>query len=83
METHKLIINATPLGTFPKITDCPAIPYETLTPAHFLFDLVYNPALTEFLRRGQEQGAAIRNGYDMLIGQAEKAWEIWNTTSHE
>ena len=83
METHKLIINATPLGTFPKITGCPAIPYETLTPAHFLFDLVYNPALTEFLRRGQEQGAAIRNGYDMLIGQAEKAWEIWNTPSHE
>lgn len=83
METHKLIINATPLGTFPKVTGCPAIPYETLTPAHFLFDLVYNPAFTEFLRRGQEQGAAIRNGYDMLIGQAEKAWEIWNTTSHE
>ncbi len=74
-----LIINATPLGTFPKIEGCPAIPYEALGPQHFLFDLVYNPAVTEFLKRGAAQGAHTQNGYDMLVGQAEKAWEIWNT----
>ena len=51
------------------------MPYETITPAHFLFDLVYNPPLTEFLRRGKAQGAAICNGYEMLVGQAEKAWD--------
>lgn len=74
-----LIINATPLGTFPKIEGYPAIPYEALGPHHFLFDLVYNPAVTEFLKRGAAQGAHTQNGYDMLVGQAEKAWEIWNT----
>ena len=78
MHSHPLIVNATPLGTFPKVAGCPALPYETITPAHFLFDLVYNPPLTEFLRRGKAQGAAICNGYEMLVGQAEKAWEIWN-----
>ena len=78
MHSHPLIVNATPLGTFPKVAGCPALLYETITPAHFLFDLVYNPPLTEFLRRGKAQGAAICNGYEMLVGQAEKAWEIWN-----
>ena len=79
-QTH-LIINATPLGTFPNVKDCPDIPYQALGPDHFLFDLVYNPAVTEFLKRGTDQGAHTQNGYDMLIGQAEKAWEIWNSPS--
>jgi len=78
VRSRRLIVNATPLGTFPKTDECPDIPYDAIGEAHFLFDLVYNPPLTEFLRRGQERGAAIANGYDMLAGQAEKAWEIWN-----
>lgn len=79
MASHQLIINATPLGTFPNIETCPRIPYDQLTSEHNLFDLVYNPSVTEFLRRGSVQGAATCNGYQMLVGQAEKAWSIWNT----
>ncbi len=78
VRTHRLIVNATPLGTFPNTDACPDIPYEAVGKEHFLFDLVYNPPLTEFLRRGQMRGAAVVNGYDMLVGQAEKAWAIWN-----
>ena len=78
VRTRRLIVNATPLGTFPKTDECPDIPYEAIGETHFLFDLVYNSPLTEFLRRGRQQGAAIANGYDMLVGQAEKAWSIWN-----
>ena len=78
VRAHRLIVNATPLGTFPNAEGCPVLPYEALGAGHFLFDLVYNPAVTEFLKRGAAQGAATRNGYDMLVGQAEKAWEIWN-----
>lgn len=78
MTSHRLIVNATPLGTFPKVDEAPNLPYHALGADHFLFDLVYNPPLTEFLKRGAAQGAAIRNGYEMLVGQAEKAWGIWN-----
>lgn len=78
VRAHPLIVNTTPLGTYPQAEGCPALPYEALGPQHFLFDLVYNPPVTEFLRRGAAQGAATQNGYDMLRGQAEKAWEIWN-----
>lgn len=75
---HKLIVNTTPLGTFPDVDVAPQIPYERLTQSHYLFDLVYNPEETKFLRLGREQGAQTKNGWDMLVGQAEKAWEIWN-----
>lgn len=75
----KLIINTTPLGMYPNVTACPDIPYTLLTPDHLLFDLVYNPAVTEFLARGKKMGAAVVNGYDMLIFQAEASWKIWNT----
>ena len=78
MESHRLIVNTTPLGTFPDTESAPDIPYELLGATHFLFDLVYNPPLTRFLSLGQTRGAAIKNGYDMLVGQAEKSWEIWN-----
>ncbi|MCK6641542.1 MAG: shikimate dehydrogenase [Bacteroidia bacterium] len=74
----KLIVNCTPVGTFPNVNEAPAIPYEYITSDHFLYDLVYNPAETEFLRRGKERGAMIQNGYDMLKMQAEKAWTIFN-----
>jgi shikimate dehydrogenase len=76
---HTLIINTTPLGTFPTIDVCPKIPYQHVTPQHYLFDLVYNPAKTLFLQKGAEQGAAIKNGYDMLVIQAEESWKIWNS----
>lgn len=75
---YRLIINTTPVGTFPHADEYPNLPYETLSDRHYLFDLVYNPPVTEFLRRGAERGAKILNGYEMLVGQAEKSWEIWN-----
>ncbi len=73
-----LIINTTPLGTFPDVEECPAIPYQYLIAQHFLYDLVYNPPKTLFLKKGEEYGAAIKNGYDMLVIQAEESWRIWN-----
>ncbi len=75
---HKLIINTTPLGMFPEIADAPDIPYSFITSEHLLFDLIYNPEETEFLKRGKQQGAQIKNGLEMLQLQAEKSWEIWN-----
>lgn len=79
LKENLLIINTTPLGTFPKIEECPDIPYEYLGNKHLLYDLVYNPAETEFLKRGKLRGAAIKNGLEMLHMQAEKSWEIWNS----
>jgi shikimate dehydrogenase len=75
---HKLIINTTPLGMFPEITAAPDIPYSFITSEHLFFDLIYNPAETEFLKRGKQQGAQIKNGLEMLQLQAEKSWLIWN-----
>jgi shikimate dehydrogenase len=75
---HQLIINTTPVGMFPKTQDAPDIPYSFLTSQHLLFDLIYNPEETEFLKRGKQQGAEIKNGLEMLQLQAEKSWEIWN-----
>ena len=78
IEQSQLIINTTPLGMHPKINECPDIPYSALTAKHFLYDLVYNPEKSLFLEKGEMQGCSIKNGYEMLILQAEKAWEIWN-----
>jgi shikimate dehydrogenase len=78
LKEHLVVINATPLGTFPKVDTCPPIPYESLTADHVLFDLVYNPEETLFMKKGKEKGAAVKNGLEMLHGQAIKAWEIWN-----
>ncbi len=75
---HKLIINTTPVGMFPQIQDVPDIPFSFITSQHLLFDLIYNPEETEFLKRGKQQGAQIKNGLEMLQLQAEKSWEIWN-----
>lgn len=79
IENHRLIINTTPLGTFPNTEECPMIPYQWVTRSHYLYDLVYNPAETLFLKKGAEQGATTMNGLKMLELQAEKAWEIWTT----
>jgi len=76
--SHTLIINTTPLGMYPKVDICPPLPYEAIGAQHYLFDLVYNPARTLFLQNGDQRGAAVENGYDMLIGQAEESWRIWN-----
>lgn len=75
---YQLIINCSPIGTYPKSEQCPNIPYELLTKNHFLYDLVYNPAETLFLQKGKAQGCAVQNGLPMLHYQAEKAWDIWN-----
>lgn len=74
---HFLIVNTTPLGTWPKTEGFPPIPYELLTPDHYLFDLVYNPELTTFMQKGLAAHAHACNGYAMWLGQAEKNWEIW------
>lgn len=79
LHNHKLVINCTPLGSYPKVDTMPPVPYEYLTQAHYLYDLVYNPPLTRFLQKGLEQGCMIKNGYDMLTGQAELGWRIWNS----
>lgn len=78
IHSHSLIINTSPVGTYPKVEDCPAIPYHLLGEQHLLYDLVYNPAETLFLQKGKEQNAQTHNGLPMLHLQAEKAWEIWN-----
>jgi shikimate dehydrogenase len=79
MASHTLIINTTPLGMFPNIEACPAIPYDLLTPEHHLFDLTYNPAASTFLTKGQQMGATIQNGQQMFVEQAEQSWRIWNS----
>lgn len=82
IKEYPLIINATPLGSFPKVDTAPQIPYEYLSADSYLYDLVYNPAKTLFLQKGEERGAAIKNGYEMLVGQAELSWKIWNGEAH-
>ena len=79
LNTHKLIINCTPLGTFPNIDLKPALNYNLLTSEHVLFDLIYNPSETSFLKEGLLQGATIANGASMLVGQAEASWSLWNS----
>lgn len=74
----KLIINCTPLGTYPNVTSFPDLDYENIGNGHFCFDLVYNPSETKFLQKCKANGAKTINGYDMLVYQAEKSWEIWN-----
>jgi len=77
MAIHKLIINTTPLGMHPAVDKAPELPYNLIGNEHYLFDLVYNPPETMFMRKGKENGAYAQNGQEMLIGQAEAAWEIW------
>jgi len=79
IQTYTVIINCTPLGTHPNIEDSPNIPYQYITNTHLLFDLIYNPTETKFLKEGKKRGAITKNGYEMLELQAEKSWEIWNS----
>lgn len=78
IQQHKIIINSTPLGTFPDIEEHPNIPYEGIANQHILFDLIYNPEETVFLKRGKQNNAVTINGLNMLKYQAEKSWSIWD-----
>ena len=78
LNTAKLIINTTPLGMSPNIEGLPDLPYEQLTPNHFLYDLVYNPLKTAFMQKGIDANCWVKNGLEMLHGQAEAAWKIWS-----
>lgn len=78
MNEYTLIINCSPVGTFPKVDEAPAIPYQFVTGKHLLYDLVYNPEVTTFMRLGSQRGATVKSGLEMLHGQAVASWEIWN-----
>ena len=78
MATHTIIVNCTPLGMYPDVDNCPDIPYKHITARHLLYDCIYNPEETLFLRQGRAQGAQTKNGMEMLTGQAKAAWSIWN-----
>lgn len=79
VREHPLIVNCTPLGTFPNINEKPDIPYEGISGGHFLYDLVYNPSETAFLKEGIRRGAMTQNGLAMLHAQAEAAWSLFRT----
>ncbi|MFH2142232.1 MAG: shikimate dehydrogenase [Bacteroidota bacterium] len=80
INEYSIIINTTPVGSYPESESCPEIPYNLLSDKHFLFDLIYNPEKSKFLSLGENAGAKIKNGYEMLIMQAEESWKIWNKT---
>ena len=79
LDERTVIINTSPLGMYPNMNEAPPIPYEWVTPRHLLFDLIYNPEKTLFLQKGEERGAKICNGAEMLVLQAEESWRIWNS----
>jgi len=78
VKWHRLIVNTTPIGTAPNINEAPTIVYDGISEKHLLYDLIYNPAKTQFLLEGEKRGASIQNGLTMLKIQAEKSWEIWS-----
>ncbi len=78
IHNSKLIINCTPIGMYPNVDVAPNIPYNAISEKHLLYDLVYNPEETLFLKKGKEKGAQTKNGLEMLYLQAERSWEIWN-----
>ena len=78
VHEYNVIVNCTPLGMYPKIDTCPALPYDALDERNILYDLIYNPDETLFMKRGAKQGAAVKNGLEMLLLQAFASWEFWN-----
>ena len=78
MNEYKVIVNCTPVGMYPRADEYPNIPYECLTPNHLLYDLLYNPNTTIFMKKGADKGAVTKNGLEMLLLQAFSAWDIWN-----
>ena len=79
MKEFEIVINTTPLGTFPNVNECPPLPYESVSNQHYFFDLIYNPSKTLFLSLAEKHGAIIENGSQMLAIQAEESWKIWNS----
>ena len=79
IKDHTIIINCTPLGTYPNIEECPKIPYQYITERHLCYDLIYNPIKTKFLILSEKKGASIINGNEMLENQAIESWKIWNS----
>jgi shikimate dehydrogenase len=79
ITAHTLIINTSPLGMYPAVTEAPDIPYNFIGTQHYLFDLIYNPPQTLFMQKGAAAGAVTENGYEMLVLQAEESWKIWNS----
>lgn len=78
LEEYTVVINCTPCGMYPKVDECPDLPYHALSRQHLLFDLTYNPETTLFMKKGNEQGATTKNGWEMLVLQALAAWKFWN-----
>lgn len=78
LKDFKVIINCTPVGTYPNINDCPKIPYWEIYQKHYLYDMVYNPIESRLLREGRKMGCFTKNGFEMLQLQADKAWSLWN-----
>ena len=78
VKEYNVIVNCTPVGMFPKINECPTLPYEAMDEKNILYDLIYNPDETLFMRKGAERGAAVKNGLEMLLLQAFASWEFWN-----
>lgn len=78
IQEYPVIVNCSPVGMFPHTDECPALPYEAMTPDNLLYDLVYNPTLTQFMQRGAQYGAVTKNGLEMLHLQAVASWEFWN-----
>lgn len=79
MADHLIIVNTTPLGMYPRVDECPAIPYRFLTPLHLCYDLLYNPDVTLFMKKAAAEGAEVKNGLEMLLLQAFESWDIWNS----
>lgn len=77
IKEYTVIVNCTPVGMYPKVDACPDIPYEAITSEHLLYDLIYNPNITLFMKKGEAKGAVTKNGLEMLLLQAFAAWEIW------
>lgn len=78
MSKHKIIVNTTPLGMYPKVDFCPDIPYDLIAPGTLVYDVIYNPEETLFMKKAKLKGAVVKNGLEMLLLQAEEAWRIWN-----
>lgn len=78
MKEYTVIVNTTPLGMYPNTHSCPAIPYEYISSQHILYDLLYNPDETLFMKKGKEHNATVKNGLEMLLLQAFASWEIWS-----
>ncbi len=79
MRSYSVIVNCTPVGMYPNVDECPNIPYELLTPQHLLYDLLYNPNETLFMKKGKEKRAVVKNGLEMLLLQAFASWEFWQS----